>query len=97
MVETENNRGSESRRALLFYYGVVLLWLEVWHIRAEDTERRLCVPGPFREPYRGRGQPFQPGRCERRSSGIERGQKKAVNDSKPGMDRGQHKGYDTSK
>ena len=22
MVETENNRGSESRRALLFYYGV---------------------------------------------------------------------------
>ena len=40
MVETENNRGSESRRALLFYYGVVLLWLEVWHIRAEDTERR---------------------------------------------------------
>lgn len=34
--------------------------------RAEDTERRLCVPGPFREPYRGRGQPFQPGRCERR-------------------------------
>ncbi|VIF35139.1 Uncharacterised protein [Clostridioides difficile] len=96
-VETENNRGSESRRALLFYYGVVLLWLEVWHIRAEDTERRLCVPGPFREPYRGRGQPFQPGRCERRSSGIERGQKKAVNDSKPGMDRGQHKGYDTSK
>ena len=71
--------------------------LEVWHIRAEDTERRLCVPGPFREPYRGRGQPFQPGRCERRSSGIERGQKKAVNDSKPGMDRGQHKGYDTSK
>ena len=39
MVETENNRGSESRRALLFYYGVVLLWLEVWHIRAEDTER----------------------------------------------------------
>ena len=89
--------GSESRRALLFYYGVVLLWLEVWHIRAEDTERRLCVPGPFREPYRGRGQPFQPGRCERRSSGIERGQKKAVNDSKPGMDRGQHKGYDTSK
>ena len=23
--------------------------------------------------------------------------KKAVNDSKPGMDRGQHKGYDTSK
>ena len=97
MVETENNRGSESRRALLFYYGVVLLWLEVWHIRAEDTERRLCVLGPFREPYRGRGQPFQPGRCERRSPGIERGQKKVVNDSKPGMDRGQHKGYDTSK
>ena len=59
-----------------FYYGVVLLWLEVWHIRAEDTERRLCVPGPFREPYRGRGQPFQPGRCERRSSGIERGRKR---------------------
>ena len=28
-METENNRGSESRRALLFYYGVVLLWLEV--------------------------------------------------------------------
>ena len=52
MVETENNRGSECRRALLFYYGVVLLWLEVWHIRAEDTERRLCVPGPFREPYK---------------------------------------------
>ena len=76
MVETENNRGSESRRALLFYYGVVLLWLEVWHIRAEDTERRLCVLGPFREPYRGRGQPFQPGRCERRSPGIERGQKR---------------------
>ena len=66
MVETENNRGSESWRALLFHYGVMLLWLEVWHIRAEDTERRLCVPGPFREPYRGRGQPFQPGRCERR-------------------------------
>ena len=44
-------------------------------------------------PYRGRGQPFQPGRCKRRSPGIERGQKKAVNDSKPGMDRGQHKGY----
>ena len=43
------------------------------------------------------GQPFQPGRCKRRSPGIERGQKKAVNDSKPGMDRGQHKGYDTSK
>ena len=40
---------------------------------------------------------FQPGRCERRSPGVERGQKKAVNDSKPGMDRGQHKGYDTSK
>lgn len=67
----------------------MLLWLEVWHIRAEDTERRLCVLEPFREPYRGRGQPFQPGRCERRSPGIERGQKKAVNDSKPGMDRGQ--------
>lgn len=65
--------------------------------RAEQAERRLCVLGPFREPYRGRGQPFQPGRCERRSPGIERGQKKVVNDSKPGMDRGQHKGYDTSK
>ena len=36
-----NNRGSESRRALLFYYGVVLLWLEVWHIRAEDTAKYL--------------------------------------------------------
>lgn len=41
----------ESRRVLFFYYGVVLLWLKVRHIRAEDTERRLCVPGLFREPY----------------------------------------------
>ena len=35
--------------------------------------------------------------AELKAQGIERGQKKAVNDSKPGMDRGQHKGYDTSK
>ncbi|EAH8281506.1 hypothetical protein FCO42_09365 [Campylobacter jejuni] len=34
--------------------------------RSSRRESRLCVPGPFREPYRGRGQPFQPGRCERR-------------------------------
>ena len=27
---TENNRGSKSRRTLLFHYGIMLLWLEVW-------------------------------------------------------------------